>query len=751
MTRITRAGVRAPWHVLVLWLAGVIALTIIGLPLSKKLNPPQLGRTGAIAVADELSHGNFGEDAYALLFGSRGAVRSQGPHVVAALERATGAPIISPFSGLGRASAALWPHGGPAVVIVALDNAQPFVPDAVLERFNALVRSTVRAPLRAVVSGPGPLRKLDTDESLQAASTASALAFPALLLVLLLVFRSVVAAVVPLAVAGATVLGGKGVLVLLAKVINIDATSDVQLSMIGLALGVDYSLLIVTRYREALASGDSRGHAVHVASHTAGKTASFAGLVLTGILGVTLVLAPPGALASAAAGAVVATGMSVFSALVVVPALLTLLGRWISPLPSQSRGVLGRLVDGVLRRPQLALLAAVPLIVVALETISIQTVAPTPLALPADSGAGRALAAEGAAGFGAGVNVVMSRAAGPLTAPTVLRPEQRLEHQLRRLAGVEAVIGPGAITAIARGGLRHDRSGFDALASASAAGPVPLAAIRYALNVGEGGGVGRITVITTAALDDAQQATLFGQIDRLTAAFAAHTGVRLAVGGDGPESLQFTDQTNSRLPWIIFGIALVTFLALVAVLRSVLLAGIAVGLNMLSVATMFGALSFLYSGSHPILGRTGGIDVISIVSIFAITFALSIDYQVFLLTRMREGYLESQDAVRAIRYGVERTARIVTGAALIMLATFGAFATTSISNIQQIGVGLATAIAVDASLVRLVILPAILYVLDKRTWWLPDRLERRLPELDVEGFAYVRARSELASRAADVW
>jgi RND superfamily putative drug exporter len=194
----------------------------------------------------------------------------------------------------------------------------------------------------------------------------------------------------------------------------------------------------------------------------------------------------------------------------------------------------------------------------------------------------------------------------------------------------------------------------------------------------------------------------------------------------------------------------VTFLALVAVLRSVLLAGIAVGLNLLSVVTMFGVLSLLYSGSHPLLGRTGGVDVISIVSIFTITFALSIDYQVFLLARMREGYLESQDATTAIRFGVERTARIVTGAALIMLATFGAFATTQIANIQQIGVGLATAIAVDATVVRLVILPAVLRLGGARTWWLPDWLERKLPELDVEGFAYIRARTGQATRAADV-
>ena len=1025
MTGVTRAGVRWPWRVALLWLASVVALAIIGIPLDRKLDPPQLVLAGGSAAqATDLGHGHFGEDSYVLLEGTRADLRRYGPFVVAGLEKETGAPMVSPFSGLGgRTDAALWPRGGPAVVVLNLGDPATEVPAATLDRLHRVVRSVVHPPLKAIVTGPAPLRQAITDQSLAAASSASLIAFPALLIVLLLVFRSVVAAVVPLAVAGATVLGGKGILLLLAKVIHVDATSDVLLSMIGLALGVDYSLLIVTRYREAVAAGDSRGHAVHVAAHTAGKTASFAGLVLTGILGVTLVLAPRGAISSAAAGAIVATAMSVFSALVVVPALLTLLGRWISPLPEQRRGLLGKVVDGALRRPWPALLAAVPLIVVAIGATKLNTVPPNPLVLPSNSPGGQALAALGATRIGPSFNVVVSRPSGPLTARSVLGAERRLEASIAQLTPVDAVIGPASVTRLARedasvaralragvstthrsvttvagaaattrvvtstsavraasppatsglasgiasagaaaaalssraaqaarsvqtgagrtaaplgslaaglgavshslqtgggsitaagasaaaaaaqlqqaetdlhamsvgsldpryravesdlaaviaalgsgnvpgslqgqlaaaqtqlaqaGGrvstltgdahadaaaaadaartpspatrgltglaaaasaLRADLArvgaqaasigvkgsgaggrttttttvtpaatrvitrslsrtrtvgtapsppasggaGFDALASASTAGAVRLAAARYVLDVAGGGAAGRISVLTGLGLNDPRTAGLLARIERLTDAFAQRTGVRAAVGGQAAEMLQFSQKTKSSLPLIIIGVALITFLALVAVLRSIMLAAIAVGLNLLTVLTMFGIMSFLYVGAHPVLGRSGALDVITTVGIFAITFALSIDYQVFLLARMREGYLESQDSVKAIRFGVEHTARIVTGAALIMLATFAAFGTTAVSSVQQFGIGLGVAIAIDATVVRLVLLPAMLRLFGERTWWLPDRLERQLPELDVEGFSYVRARNELATRAADVW
>jgi putative drug exporter of the RND superfamily len=1006
MTRLTRVAVHWPGRTALAWLVIAAVLTIVGVPLEKKLAPPQLVLPGgSVATADDLRAGHFGEDTLVLLQGPPATLDLEGHQIAERLEARTGAPLVSPWSRPGGEGGPLRPRPDLALIAIDLTPQHKQVPSGPLKRFERLVHTLVPAPITATVTGSAPLRQAITDESLKAASAAEKIAFPALLLVLLLVFRSVVAAAIPLMVAGATVVGGRGVLVLLSHVVHLDATSAVLLSMIGLALGVDYSLLIVTRFREARAEGERTGHAVTVAAHTAGRTASFAGAVLSAILAVTLLLAPPGALTSAVAGAIVATGLSVVSALAAAPALLMLFQRWIGPLPAQREGLLSRTVGASLANPHAALLAAVPLVALGLGVLKLGTVAPDPRVLPAGSTGGRALAASAQAGFGPGFEIDMHRSAGPLTAPATLVAERQLEAAIAAVPTVKAVAGPGSLggpppsstdaalghllagmrawqaglpqleqqlgaarsaattsregadraliaaadagRAVASGidratfaardlaagsgaaaagasasaagtnsfvrlarsrldsGLRElhravataagdvptggppaaaalqrteatlaaeldaartrtasaarqaaslraadahlrDRaqllasratrleaglagpsgqtsglvqeltaargdpsaaalrnelraiagqvttlrgslkratdeeprvsaavtasdaasaaaggqptsgsqlpaSGFTMLATADTAGALQRAAVRYVLDLNGGGVTGRITALTSLRNSDPRTAKVQNRLKALAAAFALSTGTRAAVGGQAAQSYGFSQATKSRLPLIVAGVALITFLALVAVLRSLLLAAIAVSLNLLTVMTMFGVLTFLYVGHHPVLGATGALDVVTTVSMFAICFALSIDYQVFLLARMREGFVMSQDHIHAIRFGIEHTARIVTGAALIMLGTFAAFGTTSVSSVQQFGIGLSAAILADATLVRLILLPAILSIAGRRAWWLPDRLERRMPELDVEGVGFVRSRSELGTRAAEVW
>jgi RND superfamily putative drug exporter len=295
------------------------------------------------------------------------------------------------------------------------------------------------------------------------------------------------------------------------------------------------------------------------------------------------------------------------------------------------------------------------------------------------------------------------------------------------------------------------RSGFAVVAAVDSSDVRRRAAGRYVLDVDHGGATARILVATDLQAGDERTPDVLHRMQELAGVFAAQTGEQVGVGGFATTLTQFDEGTSERLPFIMLGVVLVTFLVLVAVLRSVLLPLLAVALNVLTVLATFGVLSLLFVGDDPLLGRTGALDVIGVCTIFAITFALSIDYQVFLLARMREGFVMTQDPVEAIRFGISHTARIVTGAALIMLGVFAAFATTDIASVQQFGVGLGFAILADATLVRLVLLPAVMRLAGDSTWWLPDRLERRLPELDVEGVGYVRTQSQLATRAADVW
>jgi RND superfamily putative drug exporter len=1087
---VTRIAVRAPRVLLASWLAVIVALTIIGLPLEERLNPTRLILPGTPSAAwDDLRSGHFGDDSAVVVQGPRAVLDREGPQLARNLARSSGGPLVSPWSGASLARR-LRPTPGTAVIIIDAAPGERTVDKTHLAALQRDVDRFVRPPLHAVVTGTAPLGQAINVESIEAAGAAEKLAMPILLLVLLLVFRSPLAAAIPLLIAGATVVAGRGVLVLLTGVTHLDAAAGVLLSMIGLALGVDYSLLIVTRFREALAAGDDTRHAAVLAAHTAGRTASFAGATLLAILGMTLLLAPGGVLVSAALGAVAGTVLSMFGAMVAAPALLVLAGHRIPPLQPARSGPLGRVVGFALDRPGRAMvLAATPLLVLALAALRVDTSSPDPRALPVSSAGGKAFAAISRVGFGPVLEVVFHSASGPVTEPARLRAEQRLERQLATLPSVRGVAGPGqlgtalatstdrelakvrrglrrardglrtvrrgltragsgavrladggrragagatrlvagvgragtgartlrsglgqarggagqmsvglaearagaraltngatrlqegsaraaagadrlerglrdlipALTALGHGlasgasgldalrepagiaserakvalrelqamtvgqadpqyrrailsvgtvvgtltgldprsgaALRGDyrgleselatardtanqaangarkliesgrvavrgatelrtatravtggirrlrrglvdlqgglaplvtgagqtgaglsalssgggalaggldqirartskladglerlqagqttlarrlrdaaaqlrtdpfagqdpsapaslRSGFAPLAALDSAGILRRAAGRYVLDLDGGGSSGRILVLTGLTPTDARTADVLKRAQAHTADFARRTGEQAAVGGLAAELVEFADGTNRRLPIIIAGIVLVSFAVLVVVLRSLLLPAIAVGLNLLTVAATFGVLTLLFVGDDPVLGGSGALDVISVSIAFAVVFALSIDYQVFLLARMREGFVLTQRAEGAIRYGIEHTGRIVTGAALIMLGVFAAFATADVTSIQQFGIGLGAAIVIDATLVRLVLLPAVLRVVGLRAWWFPDRMERRVPELDVEGVAYVRTRAEIATRAAELW
>ncbi len=194
----------------------------------------------------------------------------------------------------------------------------------------------------------------------------------------------------------------------------------------------------------------------------------------------------------------------------------------------------------------------------------------------------------------------------------------------------------------------------------------------------------------------------------------------------------FSKVTKDRIPIVIAAIILATFLVLVLVLRSIPLAAIAIGLNMASVGVAFGVLMLLTNvpDGWPLGGRTY-VDAVSTVMIFGIVFGLSIDYAVFLLVRMREHYDEFGDNAAAIEFGLEKTARVITGAAVIMMAVFIAFAGAPIATVSQIGIGLTVAVILDATVVRIVLLPALMLLIGDRVWWLPRSLERVLPRLNV--------------------
>ncbi len=221
---------------------------------------------------------------------------------------------------------------------------------------------------------------------------------------------------------------------------------------------------------------------------------------------------------------------------------------------------------------------------------------------------------------------------------------------------------------------------------------------------------------------------LYGRLKKDASGLATATGATTGVAGAAAEVIDFTNVISERVPLLVAVITLATFLIMVVILRAILLAAIAVALNLVTVAVAFGVLTLLFNVPEgwPLGGHTY-VDAIGAVGIFGIVFGLSIDYAVFLLMRMREHYENNASNEEAIVFGLEKTARVITGAAAIMMAVFVAFAGADIATVSQLGTGLAVAVLLDATVVRIVLLPALMLLLGDRVWWLPRPLEKILP------------------------
>jgi RND superfamily putative drug exporter len=206
----------------------------------------------------------------------------------------------------------------------------------------------------------------------------------------------------------------------------------------------------------------------------------------------------------------------------------------------------------------------------------------------------------------------------------------------------------------------------------------------------------------------------------MTARLGKKLGADAAVGGPAATLSDYDTAASRRLPLIVLVLTLVTALLLAALLRSIVVACIGVVLNLLAVGATLGLLALLFQGGSPLLGGPGVIDAVAVTAIFGVVFALSIDYQVFIVSRVREEWLRTGDAAEAVQVGLSRTARVVTGAALSMLGVFLAFGLADVASLRQFGVGLAIAIVIDSTLVRLVLLPAALHLAGSSAWWTPS-------------------------------
>jgi RND superfamily putative drug exporter len=253
-----------------------------------------------------------------------------------------------------------------------------------------------------------------------------------------------------------------------------------------------------------------------------------------------------------------------------------------------------------------------------------------------------------------------------------------------------------------------------------------------AVDLERGGQAARYLVTTRYDFATDESVGFNKQLEEDAAALGERANVEAGVAGGTATLNTYSRVTRERMPWVIAAITIATFLVLVLVLRSLPLAAIAVGLNLLTVAVAFGVLTLLTNVPEgwPLGGNTY-VNAVGATMIFGVVFGLSIDYAVFLLVRMREHYDEYGDNAAAIHFGLERTARVITGAAVIMMAVFIAFAGAPVQTVSQLGIGLTVAVLLDATVVRIVLLPALMLLVGDRVWWLPRPLERALPRFNV--------------------
>ena len=293
--------------------------------------------------------------------------------------------------------------------------------------------------------------------------------------------------------------------------------------------------------------------------------------------------------------------------------------------------------------------------------------------------------------------------------------------KIRRQAGAVQEQTPGLFN-----------SGYFVLSALDGAPPGPREKAGATIDLNHGGQAASMLVISKYEFNSPGSVELNKKLATAASELGQDASLETGVAGGAAQLNDYSQITRDRIPWIIATITLVTFLVLVLVLRALPLAAIAVGLNLLTVGVAFGILTLLFHvpESWP-LGGHNYVDAVGACMIFAVVFGLSIDYAVFLLSRMRERYEAGDDNATAVGFGLEKTARVITGAAVIMLAVFVVFAGAPIATVSQLGVGLTVAVVLDATVVRIVLLPALMLLLGDRVWWLPRPLARVLPRIDV--------------------
>jgi putative drug exporter of the RND superfamily len=533
---------------------------------------------------------------------------------------------------------------------------------------------------------------------------------PAALIILLLVFGTVVAGLVPLLMAIIAIIVALGLTAMVADAFTLSVFVVNMLTGMGLALGIDYALFVVSRYREERARGIREHDAIAVAGATASRAVLFSGSMFV-VAMVGMLLVPSNVMRSLAVGAIAVGITSVTAALTLLPALLGLLGDRVNALrvpwigrnvgstEARESGFWAAIVSRVMRRPATSFVLFAALLLAAASPVL-----------------GLRLGASG-------VSTMPDRLVGKRGFEALARdfPRQSTSPVLIVVQG--NVRSPEVRAGIAR--LRADLAQNPAFGGAGS------------VRIAPSGDLGAITTVIAGDKtgDRALDAVRHLRSVDIPDAFAGVPGTQVLVGGDTADNVDFINAMNYWLPLVFAFVLGLSFLLLTLVFRSIVIAATTIALNLLSFGAAYGlvVLVFQHGVASGLLGfqKIDTIEAWVPLFLFSVLFGLSMDYQVFLLSRIKERYDQTGSTATAVREGVSSTARLITGAALIIVAVFFGFAMGDLVMFQQMGFGVAVALLIDATIIRSVLLPAAMTMLGEWNWYLPQWLEW-LPRIEVE-------------------
>ena len=554
------------------------------------------------------------------------------------------------------------------------------------ERVHAQAVRRIEERLRAIdaprvlVGGEGSANEEFQDQAQKDLERGERLALPVMLLLLLFVFRGIVAAVTPLLVAVVAVAGALLILLGVSEVADISVYSVNVITMLGLGLAVDYSLLVISRFREERAGGQELPAAIERTLATAGRTVAFSGLTVAAALCGLLAFAEP-FLRSLAWGGIGVVLVAMVAAVTLVPALLGIWGGRVRP------GRAGRSDQGLFYRLSRVVQRAAPAIVVLVAVVLVVLAVPFRHARLENSGL-EAL-------------------------PRSSESRQLFETVDRRFEG----------------------GGTDPIVMVVESDPRSPLLAQYLRQVGSLPGVRSVrpregippvlTVVDVLPTGTSQGSVATGLVERIR---ALERPVPVGVTGAAAFLVDYRDSLLARLPWALGLIGLATFVLLFLMTGSVVVPVKAIVMNVLSLGASFGALVWVFQDGHlsGLLGfdPPGMVDITVPVLIFVFAFGLSMDYEVFLLSRIKEAWDQTGDNDRAVALGLQRTGRIVTSAATVIVVVFLGFAAGELLTIKEVGLGMAIAVILDATVVRMLLVPATMKLMGRWNWWAPPAMRR---------------------------